>query len=126
MQVESALDTMLFLGWIEEDPESNSFKVLARETINYVNIDTSMALKKLQADANTLSMEALKVDDISKRYHSSNTIAIDSSKIEKAKKMMRDFHQKFAKAMDREASSPDSVYHLNVSFYRIDRGNIED
>ena len=88
----------------------------------FVETNTTSALKKLQLDANTLSRIALENEPVDKRFHGTNTIAIDPKHMEEAKEYIREFRRRYCTGVNWNGNRA-RVYQLNVSFYPIDQEN---
>jgi len=79
------------------------------------------ALKKFHGQMLEKAIQALKDQNVKERDISSNTMAIDVSKLPEAKKAIRKFQNKIAELC--ESTSGDEVYQLNVQFFKITKGN---
>lgn len=79
---------------------------------------TSSELVNIQKQFLIKSLEALQNTSLDQRDHSGVTIAISSSQIEKAKKLIKDFRRKFIQTMEKK-DPKDSVYQLAVSFFPL-------
>ena len=101
--------------------KDGNFALSDKETDVYAHVNTTAALKNFQLDANNLSRIALQNDDITERYHSVKTVAIDAKKIDEAKKYLREFRDRFCIDITETSEDINSIYQLNLSFYRLDK-----
>jgi uncharacterized protein (TIGR02147 family) len=76
------------------------------------------ARKSLQRQILTKALAALDDVPIENRDQSSMTLAIDSSKLNEAKKMLKKFRRDFTKHLQ-ESKIRNHVYHLSLSFYPV-------
>ena len=125
-QAQSAIGNLKMIDWLDGD--NKKVQPIYGPMCNYVNDkkSTSTVLKRLQFEANELSRQSLENDDISKRYHATDTLAIDVEKIEEAKEYIREFRNRFCTKVSKTSQNLTGVYQLNVSFYRLDQEVIEN
>jgi DNA-binding Lrp family transcriptional regulator len=79
---------------------------------------TSESLRTLQRDILTRAIAAMETVPIDQRDQTALTLAIPSSKIPKAKKLLTQFRRRFCAIMQKEGTL-DSVYQLSLSFYPL-------
>ncbi|MCJ8275860.1 MAG: TIGR02147 family protein [Bdellovibrionales bacterium] len=116
--VRDMISNLLELGLIKI--ENERYVPATPSTQIFVGGNTTAALKKLQMDANALSRVALENEHISRRFHGTDTLAIDPRKMEEAKAYIREFRKKFC--INSESNGDHArIYQLNISFYPIDQ-----
>lgn len=83
-----------------------------------INDLTTEELQKLQEQALERSRHALWHVPVERRYHSTMTMAVALKDLAKAKKLLREFRQRFCQTLQ-ESAKPDEVYQLNISLYPV-------
>ena len=85
---------------------------------------TNAALRKGQSDILQKASEALETQSISERSMTAMTMAIDPSRIEDARKLIREFNRKICTLL--ETGSRERVYTLEIALFCLDQKDTED
>jgi uncharacterized protein (TIGR02147 family) len=114
-QVKAAIDRLIRLGLLERNEKGKLFRTHAQIATPTDIPDKS--LRKYHAEMMTKATLALENQPVEKRDITSFTFTIDTKKIPKAKKMIRDFRRTLAKFL--ETPDGDSVYQLNIQLFDL-------
>jgi plasmid maintenance system antidote protein VapI len=80
--------------------------------------NTAAARKKWQQQTFELALKKLKEVSYDKRSHSGITMAIDSSKIEGARDLIREFRRRLREYLS-DSDNCDQVYHLGIALFPL-------
>jgi uncharacterized protein (TIGR02147 family) len=119
-RTKEIINELLSIGAIKEE---NS--VLVSNEVSLTNINdknTSDDRKQMQRDILARSLEAINTVDISKRNHTSMTIAINSKNLEKMITRIQAFRRELCSEATLDASNQaDEIYQLQTSFFPLAR-----
>ena len=115
-----AVDRLIKLGLLTETKEGkwvDSSESLSAYKMNF----TDAAHRSLQK--RILEMASAAVDDVSpiERDQSSMTMAIDSSRLPKAKEMIKNFRRELCNFLKSDGGARDRVYQLSLSLYPVSK-----
>ncbi len=113
-----AINRLKKQGWLAEENGQLILKNTDTE-FNLKSHNTTAPLKRLQIQALEKSKKAIEREPLSRRYHATQTMAIDSSRIEEAKEVLRKFRQEFCLQIQNEEDQLTDVYQLNLGFYPL-------
>lgn len=116
-EAKLAIDRLLSLGLLEKK-NGKLVKTKAKLSTADRHI-TTPALRKNQRQFLEKGIHSLENDPIEVRSHTNMTMAIDSSKIEIAKKMIREFQMHLCDFL--ETGKRDQVYNLSVALYPLQK-----
>jgi uncharacterized protein (TIGR02147 family) len=114
-QASSALECLLFMGFLEQKEDK-----IVRASAGFATKDrdaTTAALRHLQKQFMERAISSLENDPIDVRNTTTLTMAVDVDKIPLAKKMMEEFAQSLCQFL--EAGKRTRVYNLSISFYPL-------
>jgi len=83
-----------------------------------LNIPTSRAHRNQQRQILEKAIDALELEPIKRRSQSSMTFAIDSTKIDEAKELIKKFRRDLGRFLS-ASENLDEVYHLSISLYPV-------
>lgn len=119
LQASMALETLERLGLLKKD--NNGMLVVAyQNSSNILDPDsTNSAQRNYQRSVLEKSLEALESIERMKRDHTSTTMAINANDLPKAKEIIKKFRHDLNAFMQRDTSTLDEVYQLQVSFFPL-------
>jgi uncharacterized protein (TIGR02147 family) len=117
-KAETAISRLMKLGFIEILPNGKWVDRSGSITVSRSG-STGASHRKLQKQILTQSMKALKTLDLSKRDHSSLTMAINSSLLPEAKKRIKRFRRELCEFLKSDSGSRDQVFQLAISLFPI-------
>lgn len=96
-----------------------------RHDVHYATSDevASVSLRKLHAQNLELARRSLEDDEVHERDFTAMTLTIDPKDLPDAKKMLREFTDRFAKRLERGAKK--EVYKLCLQFIPLSKGGIK-
>jgi uncharacterized protein (TIGR02147 family) len=119
LQATMALDILERLELFKKD-ENGKFVITYKNSTNILDPETTTsAQKNYQKSVLEKSIEALESVDRKKRDHTSTTMAISSKDLPKAKEIIKKFRHDLNAFMQKDESSLDEVYQLQVSFFPL-------
>lgn len=116
-EVHIGIDRLEKLGMLEIDDEGSWTDLTGGKTNMGDPHLTTSALIRHQKKLLELSSKSLSSDPLSTRDHTGTMMAIDSSKIPEAKKLIHDFRRKLGKLLT--AKNEDQVYQLQISLFPL-------
>lgn len=122
-EVQSAVERLCRVGLLEIQ-EDGKWHIVEEETQVSVNEFTTSALKKLQKSILRKSEEAIDSVDISHRFHSTYTMAMEPDRIPEAKEYLREFKDKFSIKMS-ENKKTKEVYQFHIGLFPLTKINKE-
>lgn len=116
-EARAAFERLERLGMIEVDKKGRA----TRHDVHYATSDevASVSLRKLHAQNLELARRSLEVDDIHERDFTAMTLAIDPKDLPEAKKMLREFTDRFTARLERGAKK--EVYKLCLQFIPLSK-----
>tara|TARA_B110001454_G_scaffold219201_1_gene251866 strand:- start:6359 stop:7150 length:792 start_codon:yes stop_codon:yes gene_type:complete len=117
LEAENAILHLVKLGLLEANNKNKFYLKNANTTIDQRPF-TTKELRQIQKQFLLKSIDSLEQDPIDIRDHSGITLAISSSKISEAKKLIKNFRRRFMSLMQ-NVDPKDRIYQLSVSFYPI-------
>ncbi|MCB0412058.1 MAG: DUF4423 domain-containing protein, partial [Bdellovibrionales bacterium] len=124
-ELNTALQRLMSAGLLKFDSNKNKIVLCDESSSSILHYETSEAHRNHQRQILEMGIDALEKYPIEKRSQSSMTLAIDKSKLEKAKKMIKEFRRKLSRFLS-ESSHLDDVYHLSISLYPISQNDIKE
>ena len=121
-EAQAAVERLLRLEMLSLDEEGNLVNTSGNHT-TVGNEFTAIAFRKLQKQILDQSKVALEEVPIEFRDQSSMTMAISSSLLPEAKKMLKDFRRNFCSDLQKRDISRDEVYQLSMSFFPVTKLN---
>ncbi len=119
-EINEAIARLKRLEFIQEEEDGAWIILGGRGTTTIGTELTSAALRKMQKQVLELAMQALEETPVDKRDQTTMTTAIDSSRLPRAKEMIRDFRRELTTYLE-GGDKRDAVYHLSVSLYPVSR-----
>jgi uncharacterized protein (TIGR02147 family) len=117
MEAKLALERLISLGLLEK---KNGKIVKAKEKLSTTDRHlTTPALRKNQKQFLEKAIHSLENDQLEERSHTNMTMAIDSSKMEIAKKMIREFQMALCNYL--ESGKRDRVFNLSIALYPVQK-----
>lgn len=114
--VKDALKTLDRLGFINYDGKKN-WSLNQEGLISNISKErSSAAARRNLSQQHQQSLYALEHVDPLQRNHSSLSLAVSESQMEKARELITKFRRQFLKEMTK-IENKDSVYQLNISFF---------
>lgn len=114
----TALERLIADGMLRR--EGGRYVAASAETISTFDI-SSEEIRRYHAEILLLSERALRHEPVSKREFLSMVVAFPEKRMAEAKDFIRDFQEKFAEKFYSDADVKDSVYHLGVQLFRVDK-----
>jgi uncharacterized protein (TIGR02147 family) len=114
-QVNEAIDRLLRLGLLERTPDGGLRKTSAH--LATPSDIPSSSLRKLHSEMIQKAAIALEKQPLEKRDVTGHMMVIDSSKLQEAKRMIRDFRLKLAEFL--ETPRGDALYQVNVQLFDV-------
>jgi uncharacterized protein (TIGR02147 family) len=122
IQATYALETLERLELLKIN-ENGKYVISHKQTTNILDTETTTsALRSYQRSVLEKSLEALERVDRKKRDHSSITMAINSKDLLAAKELIKKFRRDLNAFMQRDESSYDEIYQLQISFFPLTNG----
>lgn len=121
IEVRDALDRLERIGLLKK--QGNTF-VKADRYINFIPEKSELAVRthhREMMERASLVMNDESKEAYAKRSVTSNTIAISSSKIGEAKKMIHEFREKLTLFLSEDTT--DEVYQMNIQFFPLTTSN---
>ena len=115
-RVEVVTSHLVRLNLIVFDPVTEKFKQTSRKLGTSQDV-VSSALRKAHQEALEMAAERLNSVPVELRDYSIETLAIDAKKIPEAKKLIREFRQKFSALL--ESKNQHEVYQLCIQMYPL-------
>ena len=116
-EAKLALERLISLGLLEK---KNGKIVKTKEKLSTADRHlTTPALRKNQKQFLEKAIHSLENEPLEERSHTNMTMAIDSSKIEIAKKMIREFQMTLCNYL--ESGNRDRVFNLSVALYPVQK-----
>ena len=111
-QAKAALERLERLGMIEIGKKGQA----SRQDVHYATSDDvlNLSLRKLHAQNLELARRSLEEDELDERDFTAMTMTVDPKDLPQAKKMLREFRDRFAKRL--EAGAKKEVYKLCMQF----------
>lgn len=123
IEVKHAIERLVRLEFLEIDNQGN-YKDVSGSVTTVGNEFTNAAMKNLQKTVIEKAGEALESIPYEKRSQSSLTFAYGSDKMQKLKKLIRNFEAEVIKLSEEDNVNPDQVYNLSVSLYPLLREDL--
>lgn len=120
-QSKKALDRLIDMGCLKWEKEQLCFKGINIKTPDEIK---SIAIKTNHLSQMELAKHSLMNDDISTRDFTSSFLAIDTSKLEEAKHLIRDFRYHLTQLL--ESGNQSEVYIFSNYLFPITRRHNED
>tara|TARA_B110001454_G_scaffold183141_1_gene178071 strand:- start:4084 stop:4875 length:792 start_codon:yes stop_codon:yes gene_type:complete len=117
IETENATLHLEKLNLLERN-EKNQFSLKAANNTIDQQPFTTQELKLIQRQFLLKSIESLNQDSIDVRDHSGITLAISSTKLPEAKKLIKNFRRRFMSLMQK-GDEKDKIYQLAISFYPL-------
>lgn len=116
-EAKAALGRLERLGMIEIDKKGRA----TREDVHYATSDdiANISLRKLHAQNLELAQRSLQEDEVDERDFLAMTLAIDPQDMPVAKKMLREFSDRFGKRL--ESGAKKEVYKLCMQFIPLSK-----
>ena len=119
-QAKSAVDRLLNLELLEI--KDNTLATTSGGNTTTKNEFTDLAFKKMQDDLLKKALQSLWNEDISKRDHTSISMAIDPADIIEVKKRLAKMRRGICQFLERpERKKPTQVYNLSLSFFALSK-----
>jgi uncharacterized protein (TIGR02147 family) len=116
-EAKLAIERLLSLGLLER---KGGKLIKSKEKLSTTDRRlTTPALRKNQKQFLEKAIHSLENDPLEERSHTNMTMAIDSSKIETAKKMIREFQMALCNYL--ESGNRDRVFNLSVALYPVQK-----
>ena len=115
-QVEEALERLLRLELIKK--EGSQLRLL-QEYVSSVDGVSSEAVRKFHSQILEKAMQALELQSIEERDHSTLLMPVDSTKLPLVKERIRKFRQELCREFTADDDQLNSVYSLSIQFFRV-------
>lgn len=115
-QARAAIDRLLCIGLLERDPESRKLKPSVTNVFTQIDMP-SRAVRVHHAQMMDRAKEAIDEQEISNRELNSLTMIFDKSRLEEAKKALREFRDRFNQEFLVATNASETVYQLNFQFF---------
>lgn len=116
--IETALKRLINLGWLRFDGCRYSPSSTESETDQEL---PSIARKRFHVEVIQKSEEVLLSTESAEREYLTSTLSFRKDQMEEAKRMIRKFRQDFSENFSK-TKTKDSIYQINIQFFRLDKG----
>lgn len=121
IQARLSLETLERLELLYKD-DQGQLKLKHQNSINILDPDfTSAANRNYQKSVLEKSVEAIDSVDRKLRDHTSTTMAINVKDLPKAKELIQRFRHELNAFLQRDETTPEEVYQLQVSFFPLSK-----
>jgi uncharacterized protein (TIGR02147 family) len=117
IEVKRALEKMLEFNILKRSGKNGKFMQTEEEITTSTDI-VSEALKQFHYQMMTLAQESLRKIPLEMREITGVTLNVNPSKLEQAKKLIREFRMSFSKIIGEE-NSGEEVFQLNIQFFPL-------
>lgn len=113
-----ALKRLKRLGWLSLSEDGKWVDLSVNNTI-LADHQTTQYQKKYQKQILEKSIESIDETCEKKRSHTSNMVAVDSSKVDEAKKLIHQFRRDLASLLSSEPEKLDSIYQVQIGLFPL-------
>lgn len=114
-EVTEAVDRLVRLGLLEKDESGQLRK--SKQKLSTTSDIPSASIKKHHSQMIQKALKAMEIQSVNDRDITSHTIAIDTSKLPEAKKMIQNFRRRLGNFL--ASSESDTVYQLNIQLFNV-------
>lgn len=121
--VNESIKRLKDVGLLKYDENRKTFTPVDESSSAILKIDTSKAHRDHQRQILEGAIDALNTVPIEFRSQTSMTMAIDSTKLEEAKEIIKHFRRKMGRLLS-QSNQLDEVYQLSISLYPVTHNKI--